>query len=130
MATYTVSTKEKKSVEEREIWVKDDLTIIRISGFRWGSYSVEVDDDEELDIDPENPDGIDMNCCGYDSELISMDDGWYGDVVYPESMSDEERERMDALWEEDYYSGWEGDGWMQTDTEAMFYGPLEIKKED
>jgi hypothetical protein len=37
---------------------------------------------------------------------------------------------MDALWEEDYYSAWEGDGWIQTDTEAMFYGPLEITKED
>jgi hypothetical protein len=130
MTIYTVSTKEKKNVEEREVWAKDDLTIIRITGFRWGSYSIEVEDGEELDIDPENPDGIDMNCCGYDAELISMDDGWYGDVEYPESMSDEERERMDALWEEDYYSAWEGDGWIQTDTEAMFYGPLEITKED
>jgi hypothetical protein len=130
MTVYTVSTKEKKNVEEREIWVKDNLTIIRTSGFRWGSYTIEVDDDEELDIDPANPDGIDMNCCGYDSELVSMDDGWYGDVEYPESMSDEERERMDAIWEEDYYDGWEGEGWMQTDTEAMFYGPLEITKED
>jgi len=44
-------------------------------------------------------------------------------------MSDEERERMDELWDEDGYDGWEGDGWYNDDTETWFYGPLSLEKQ-
>ena len=133
MTTWIVSTKEKKSCEEREIWTKDDMTITRINGFRWGTFSVTTTDDNPPPIDADNPDGIDMNACYADNidsvELVSMDDGWYGDTEYPEDMDSAEQERMTAIWDEDSYDSWETEGWCLDDTEAWLHGPLDIVRE-
>ena len=127
MATWVLKTLDKKSVEETEFWTKDGKTIKRITGFRWGT--VYCESDERPDIDLSNPDGLEVFATDYDFELDNLDDGWYGDVEYPEDMSDEERERMDELWNEDSYDGWEGDGWTNDDTETWFYGPLSLEQE-
>ena len=141
MANWTVKTLDKKSVEEHEIWTKDGQTIRRISGFRWGSWTVETDDDEppEFEFD-EVPggngkaDSLNMWNCETNNivtvELISMDDGWYGDIDWPEDMDDDERERLEELWEEEYYDGWENDGWVLDETEAWIWGPIEISDEE
>lgn len=127
MTTWVLKTLEKKSVEETEFWTKDGQTIKRITGFRWGTVSCE--NDERPDIDLTNPDGLEVFATDYDFELDSLDDGWYGDVEYPEDMSDEERERLEELWDEDGYDGWESDGWYNDDTETWFYGPLSLEKQ-
>jgi hypothetical protein len=132
MATWTVKTADKKSVTEIEIWTKSGQEIRRITGFRWGSWTVETDDDELPELEFE--DGkIDINNCysnNVDSvELISMEDGWLGDVEYPVDMSDQEQERLDELWDEDGYDGWENDGWYNSETEVWLEGPIEILDE-
>jgi hypothetical protein len=136
MANWRVSPVNKKSAEEVEIWVKDGQTIRRTTVFRGGTFYVETTDDEmPEDIDPANPDGINMNDYFSDNaengaELESLWDGCYSDVEYPADMSEEERQRLEELWEEDSYSAWEEDGWMNDETECWFYGPLEIEKVD
>lgn len=134
MTMWTVSTKEKKSCEEYEIWTKDDQTIKRINGFRWGTFSVETNDGNPPPIDENNPNGVDMNNFFADNvdsvELVSMDDGWYSDVQYPDDMDEEEQDRMTELWDEDSYEGWEREGWMQFDSEAWLFGTLSIIKDD
>lgn len=136
MAIWTVSTTEKKSVEEREIWIKDDVTITRINGFRWGKFTVETSNDDAPEgIDPENPEGINM----YDyfgdnandgAQLDSLDDGWYCDWEFPDDMPEEERERITEGWDEESYEFMEGDGWVNDETECWFFGPLAVEKED
>ena len=134
-----VSTVNKKSVEEHEYWQKDGNTIIRVTGFRWGSWMVTTSDDEEPQfVRVRNPlgneleDSIDMYSCYEnnieDTELNSLDDGWYLDIVYPDDMDEEEQERLSELWDEDSYEGWESDGWVQTETECWTDSELEIKK--
>jgi hypothetical protein len=137
MTSWTIATTEKKSCEEREIWTKGDQEIIVINGFRWGSYSVETSDDNPPDgITAENSEGIDMNALYGDnienSELISMDDGWYGDIEYSDNITEEAQELIqEGIDEEgDHYSYLENNGWTNDDTEAWFFGPLEITKED
>lgn len=136
MTWWKVSTKEKKSCEEREIWTKDDKTIVRSNGFRWGTFNVETSDDNPPDgITEENDDSIDMyNHVGDNIEqieLVSMDDGWYGDYEYDGFNEDEEAEISEALGEaDDYYEYLEENGWVNTDTEGWLYGPLEITKEE
>jgi len=73
MATWILTTVEKKSVEEIEFWSKDGKTIKRSTGFRWGK--VYCESDEKPDIDLENPEGISVFDCGHDFELDSLDDG-------------------------------------------------------
>lgn len=124
MAVYSISTTEKKSVLEVELWAKGDQVIKRITGFRWGSGWITVEAGETLDIEQENPNSV--NVYDYDFELNSLDDGWYGDIEFPEDMDESERERLTELWDEESYSGWEEDGWYNEETECWFEGPLEI----
>lgn len=134
MTIWKVATAHKKMCEEREIWTKDDKTIIRINGFRWGTFTVETNNGEPPeDIDPENPDGINMYDYFSDNadngaELESMDDGCYLDYEF-NGIDEEEQEELQAAMEDDHYQYLEGDGWYNSETEAWLYGPLEITKE-
>lgn len=137
MAQWRVSTKEKKSVEEHEMWEKDGQVIVRVNGFRWGTWDVTTDDDDPPEFEREatpggtdDLDSVDMYSNGYDTDLVSLDDGWYGDVIWPDDMDDNERERMDELWSEDAYEAWESEGWTQTDTECWAWGEFEIERID
>lgn len=136
MSNYRVTTENKKSVEEIEIWTKDDWTIRRINGYRWGAVFIETNDDNPpQDLTEENPDGINIYDYFSDNaengaELDSLDDGWYCDFEWPEDMPEEERQRLLELWDEEAYSGFENDGWSNDETECWFHGPLKIEKVD
>jgi len=135
MAHWTVSTAEKKSCEEREIWKKGNKTIVRINGFRWATFSVETTDDNPPDgISADNEYSIDMySHCGDNIDtidLISMDDGWYGDYEFDGFKGDEQQEILDAIDEaDDYYEYLEENGWSNDDTEGWLHGSLEITKD-
>jgi len=137
MATWNVETLNKKSVEEHELWQKDDMVIRRITGWRWGSWTVTTSDDnppafafdsgpggDACNISEEWPDNVE------DVEMDSMDDGWYGDIIFPDDMSEEEQERLEELWDEEFYDGWEEDGWVNYDTECWVWNDLKVEKID
>lgn len=129
MAWWKVSTVQKKNVYEHELWQKDDMVIRRVTGFRWGTMLIETEDDSPPVLDQTDgpgADAVDMYNTEYNYELDMLDDGWYGDTIWPDDMPDDERERLEELWEEESYSGWEEDGWVQYETECWFHGPLEI----
>jgi hypothetical protein len=139
MTKYVVSTNIKKSVEEHEFWEKDQETIIIVKGYRWGSWNVTTSDKNEPDfvrvhnpLGPESLLSIDMNsCCDnniVDTDLISLDDVWYSDIIYPDNFTELEREYMDELLDKDGSEGWEQEGWIQTETECWVHGDLSIEK--
>jgi hypothetical protein len=127
MATWVLTTEEKKNVVEIEFWTKDGHTIKRSTGFRWGT--VYCESDERPDIDLANPDGLEVFATDYDFELDNLDDGCWVDVEYPEGMTQEEQDRMDELWDQEGYDAWEGEGWSQDDTETWFHGPLSLEQQ-
>jgi hypothetical protein len=142
MAIWRVSTYYKKSCEEHEYYYKDGQTIVRKTGFRWGSFIVVTDDDNppefEFDYVPGGDgrlDSINMyDCCVnniVNSDLEHMSDGCWEDIEFPEDMDDEEQERLTELFEE--YSIYEvleeNEGWSQNDTEAWVWGPILIEDE-
>jgi len=135
MAQWRVSTKQSKCIEEREIWTHPDKGVIeRRTGFRNGSYLVTTDDIEPPEFElSEGPDGdgsahsVDMNSCGYDTELIGLSDGYYLNIKWSNDLSEIEKEELEAAWEEDFYDGWENLGWMLDDTEVWFLGDLDIE---
>ena len=128
MTTWKLSTASKKNAVEKQYWTKEGVTIIREEGYRWGTFYCESD--EQPDVDLDNEDGYDLTNSDYDWELQSLDDGCWIEWDFPEDMSEEEQERIQALWEEDYFEGLEGDGWVNDDTEYLFYGPLELEESD
>jgi hypothetical protein len=139
MATWTVSTTEKKSCLEREIWSRDGKTIVRVNGFRWGTFTVETTDDDPPDgITELNQEGIDMyGHCGDNIDSINLDsmaDGWLGDYEFDGFDQQQEQAIREALDEADsdgidYAEYLEQTGWRQEDTEAWLSGPLEITRD-
>lgn len=135
MASWKITTQHKKSCEEHAIWSKDGKEFKIISGFRWGTFFVETTDDNTPELDLTNPDGYDFYSM-YDvgniesAELESMDDGWYGDYEFSDDFTEEEQEELKTLWEDDSYDGLEGAGWINDDTEAWLFGPLQVEDMD
>ena len=126
MATWALTTKTKKNAVEMQFWTKDGRTIIREEGYRWGKFYCESD--ERPDVDLANPDGYELGDSEYDWELDMLDDGCWADWTYPDDMTDEEQQAIEAAWEEDFYDGMEGLGWSNDDTEYWFYGELELEQ--
>lgn len=128
MATWKLSTIYKKNAVEKQFWSKDGIVIIREEGYRWGEFYCESD--ERPDIDLKNDDGYEVGSTEYDWELNSLDDGCWADWTFPDDMSEEEQDRIQALWDEEWYEGMETDGWSNDDTEYLFFGPLLLVNED
>ena len=127
MTTWVLTTKTKKNAVERQFWTKDGRTIIREEGYRWGKFYCESD--ERPDVDLANPDGYELGNSEYDWELDHLDDGCWADWTFPDDMTEEEQQAIEAAWDEDFYDGMEGLGWSNDDTEYWFYGELELEQE-
>ena len=142
MAVWTVRPYYKKSVEEHEHFVKDGKEITRKTGWRSGSWTVTTSDDAtpefEFDFVPggdERKDSIDMNNCYVNNieevEFIETFDGCWEDIVFPEDMDEEEKERLMAVIDEEgFYALEDQEDWYSSDTECWIWGPIEIVDED
>lgn len=128
MATWKLTNYHKKNAVERQFWTKDGITVSKDEGFRWGVWTCESD--ERPDIDLANPEGMEVLFGDYDWEMQEMIDGCWLEWTFPDDMPEQEQERIQALWDEDWYDGMEGDGWSNDDTEQWIYGPLELINED
>ena len=139
MALWRVSPLNKKSVEEHELWEKDGLAIRRITGWRTGTWLVTTSDDNKPEFEhtgvpfgDSKLDAIDMNFCEGNNieecELEETWDGWHSDVIWPDDMDDDERDRLENIWDEDDYDGWESDGWIHTDSEMWVWGELNVEQ--
>jgi hypothetical protein len=71
MATWSVKPAWKKSIIERNYLTKDGNTVMIETGWRWGEFTVETEDDNPPNIEA----GVDIYDCGYESELVETDDG-------------------------------------------------------
>lgn len=125
MAVWQLSTEYKKNAIEVQLWYRDGVTIKKIEGYRWGTF--ECESDTKPDIDLRNPDDeYQLDGDGYDWELVSLDDGCWSEWQYPDEMSEQDREEIEATWEENWYEGMEELGWSQDDTEYYFQGPMKL----
>lgn len=128
MAIWRIRNYHKKNAVERQFWTCDGVEIIRDEGFRWGEWTCESD--ERPDIDLANPDGYELMSTDYDWEMQDMDDGCWAEWHWPEDMNEDERDRIEAIWDEHWYEGMEADGWVNDDTEHWIYGPIELSNVD
>lgn len=130
MATWKISNYHKKNAVERQIWIKDGMTLVYEEGFRWGTWTCESD--EKPDVDLNNPDGYDVMFTDYDWELDMLDDGCWGDIQWPDDMPEDERDRLQELIDEHgIYEALESmEGWVNDETENWIYGPIQLVNED
>lgn len=120
---YKVSTIEKKSVIEKNFYVKDDKTFYIEQGYRWGYFTTNEKPDLD-DYDPEEG----LMIYQYDVDDHSFDDGCWIEFYYDDEITDEEREAIENAWEEDWYEGLNALGWQDDEYEVWFRGDLEVEE--
>ena len=131
--SWTVYAKYKKSTVEKEYYTKDGQTIVRETGWRSGTFTIYTNTNQPPEIDVKNEDDLniyDFYPDGVESvELNECWDGCWEDVTWPDDMPEEERERLQALIEEDgFFSVLEdAEDWMLDETEMWLVGPLVLE---
>lgn len=135
MAIWKVSNCVPKTLAEREIWTHPDKgEIVRETLFTNGAYLVVTEDDSPPEFDREavpggdgEEDSVDMNFCGYETQLIDLEGGVKLIITWPENIDSDERQALSDAWEEDSYESWEAEGWDLDDTEVWFWDDLNIE---
>jgi len=128
MTTWTLKTQHKKNAIEKQHWYKDGVEIIRTEGYRWGTFYCESDEQPEIDL--VNEDGYRIGSDDYEWELEELDDGCYADWEFPDDMDEDEQEKIQEAWDEEFYEGLEELGWSCDDTDYILEGPLELLDEN
>ena len=124
MATWSVKPAWKKSIIERNYLVKDGNTVMIETGWRWGEFTVETEDDNPPDIEA----GVDIYNCDYNGELVETNDGCWEEIDY-DDCDDETREWLEEFFDEG--NSWldlEEHGWSQDECEMIIDCDLEITK--
>lgn len=122
--SYKISTIEKKSITQREIWIKDGRQAVYEIGWRWGYVTIP----NEPDLSNYDPsEGIDPYELG-DIEDQEFIDGCWSEWEYPDDMTEEEQEEFDTAYDEEGDEGIMNLGWQIDDTEYRFTGPLEVEE--
>lgn len=125
MATWKVTPDWKKSCIERMYFSKDDKTIMYETGWRWGEFHIETEDDNPPDIEA----GVNIFDCGYELSYWSSDDGCWGDYEFT-GFTDEEAAEMQEWIEENSIFDLEEEGWINFDTEMIIDCDMTIEKVD
>lgn len=125
--SFRISTEDKKSVVVTETFDKTidgvTYTFDIETTWRWGSAVVSGEDLEESDFHQEG--GFELT--GWEIDDQNYDDGvalWFN---YSDNFTDEMKEEVERLWEEDGYSGLEENEWYMCDVETWFYGPINVE---
>ena len=65
MTTWRLSTTDKKSVIEREIWRHKEKgwAVVHEVLYRWGHATLETEDDTAPELDLDNEDGVEIYHC-------------------------------------------------------------------
>jgi len=124
MATWKVEPTWKKSIIERQYWIKEGNTIVEETGWRWGSFYVYTDDDNPPEIEP----GVDIYNCGYETELIETYDGCWTEQLYDDCDDDVKEWVEEFLEEGNSIYELEEHGWTCDETEMIIDCDLSIEK--
>lgn len=135
MAIWRVSNCTPRSIAEREIWTHPDKgEIVREILFTSGAYLVVTEDDNPPEFEREAvpggdgaEDSVDMNFCGYETQLIGLEGGCKLLITWPDDLSNEERQELTDAWDEGMHEAWEEEGWELDDTEVWFWDDLNIE---
>jgi hypothetical protein len=126
MATWSIKPTWKKSLIERMYFTKDGNTVMVETGWRWGEFTCETEDDNP----PTITGGDDLWDCGYDVEMVETTDGCWEEHDMDEC-DDETREWLEEFFEEgNSYLDLEEEGWTQTECEMIIDCEPEIERID
>ena len=123
MARWKIEPTWKKSLIEKMYFTKGKKQIIVETGWSWGSFECETEDDNPPLIE----EGDDLWSTGYDVEMIETFDGcWEEHEFY--GFTEKQEEKMREWLEENSYLDLEEKGWTNTESEMIINCEPEITK--
>ena len=124
MALWKLEPTWKTSLIERIYYIKGDNRFMAETGWRWGEFTVETDDDNEPCIEA----GTDLWNCDYTVEMIELTDGCWEEHDM-DDCDEETTEWLENFFEEGgSYLDLEDEGWTQTDAEMIIDCDPEFEK--
>lgn len=124
MATWTITPTMKKSIIERNYFHKDGNTFIVETGWRWGEFTCETEDDEP----PVLEEGVDLYACEYEVELVETTDGCW-ETYDMDGCDAETVDWLEQFLDENSYLDLEERGWIAGDTEMIIDCEMDIEKD-
>ena len=125
MARWKIEPTWKKSLIERMYFTKGKKQIIVETGWRWGSFECETEDDNPPVIN----EGDDLWSTGYDVEMIETFDGCWEEHEF-HGFTDAQEEKMRDWLEENSFLDLEEKGWTNTESEMIINCEPEITRID
>ena len=141
MATWNISNYYKKSCHEVQEYIRDGdkKYLYQTTGWRFGTWTVTTTDDKipELYWDDygSHPDysSLHLGSCGgsnvEDIELCETWDSCWEEMEYDESLTEDERDEIDRIIEEDGIWALADNGWDYGDCESYITGPVRVENE-
>jgi hypothetical protein len=124
MALWKVEPVFKKSCIEQQTYSKDGKSITEETGWRWGEFIIETEDDEPPVLEK----AVDIFNCDYELVDWSTNDGCWVDHTYS-GMTEEEIVTMQSRFDDgiSLYE-LEDEGWLQGDGAMFISCELSIEK--
>lgn len=115
MALWKIEPSWKKSIIERQYYHNGDNTVMIETGWRWGEFECETEDENVPTISA----GDNLWDCGYSVEMLETWDGCWEEHDMDEC-DDETREWLEEFFEENSWLDLEEqEGWTQGDNEMI-----------
>ena len=114
MARWKIEPTWKKSLIERMYFTKGKKQIIVETGWRWGSFECETEDDNPPVIN----EGDDLWSTGYDVEMIETFDGCWEEHEF-HGFTEKQEEKMREWLEDNSFLDLEEKGWINTESEMI-----------
>ena len=124
MALWKVTPDWKKSVIERQTWVKEGVAgyITHEIGWRWGEFTIETETDEKPVLE------AGVNIFDYSPDDWSTDDGCWEETEY--DLADDEQQTLVENFLEDDHSIFdlEEEGWIMEECEMIIDCDMTIER--
>lgn len=114
MTLWSVKPEWKKSIFERNYLVKDENRVMIETGWRWGEFTVETEDDNPPNIEA----GVDIHDCGYKSELVETSD------VFWEEIDADDCDVETSEWLNEFFD--EGNSWFDLEEHGWIHDECEM----
>lgn len=123
MALWSVKPRWKKSIIDRQKFTKDDNILIVETGWRWGEFTVETEDDNPPVLEA----GVDIFNCDYPSDMIETSDACWEDHD-TDDCDEETCEWLEKFFEEgNSYLDLLDNGWTCSDGEMIINCEMDIE---
>lgn len=129
MATWNISNEIEKNVVEFQTFTKNNMKVVRSQCYTWGTWTCQNDTKPSVDLANQagfNP--SESTECNWQQSAI-VDEQWTK-WAFAVGMSQEEQQRIQALWASNGEQGLINDGFVKSGVDYKIYGSLKLVNQD